>query len=173
MRGPHLKDNNFDENFFKNINEECQSLKDNLDFSEGVENFNADIMYEEVKAAIQRLKEGKSLGPDEMYPELFQSASENLKKAILFIFNSSWSAKQLPMAWEYAYVKFLHKQGKTDYYFPSSYRPISLTSVLGKVKEWIILSRLEAYVEGNRLLDEEQQGFHRFHCTTYAVLKLV
>ena len=39
--------------------------------------------------------------------------------------------------------------------------------------ERIVLSRLEAYVEGKRLLDEEQQGFRRFHCMTYAVLKLV
>ena len=39
--------------------------------------------------------------------------------------------------------------------------------------ERIVLSRLEAYVEGKRLLDEEQQGFRRFCCTSYAVLKLV
>ena len=39
--------------------------------------------------------------------------------------------------------------------------------------ERIVLSRLEAYVEGKRLLDEEQQGFRRFHCIAYAVLKLV
>ena len=108
-----------------------------------------------------------------MYPELSMNDSENLKKAILYIFNSSWSAGQLPLGWKCASVKFLRKQGKTDYYSPSSYRPISLTSVLSKLMERIKLSRLEAYVEGKRLLDEEQQGFCRFHCTTYAVLKLV
>ena len=39
--------------------------------------------------------------------------------------------------------------------------------------ERIILARLEAYIEENRLLDEEQQGFRMFWCTNYAVLKLV
>ena len=108
-----------------------------------------------------------------MYPELFMNASENLKMAILYIFNSSLSAGQLPLGWRCAGVKFLHKPGKTDYYSPSSYRPISLTSVLCELMERIVLSRLEAYVEGKILLDEEQQGFRRFHCIAYAVLKLV
>ena len=39
--------------------------------------------------------------------------------------------------------------------------------------ERIFLCRLEAYVEGKIMLDEEQQGFCRFRCTSYAVLKLV
>ena len=42
-----------------------------LDLSEGVATFNTDIVYEEVEAAIQRLKAGKSPGPDDMYPETF------------------------------------------------------------------------------------------------------
>ena len=149
--------------------------KENLDLSEGVATFNTDIVYEEIEAAIHILKAGKSPGPDDMYPELlvFMNASENLKMAILYIFNSSLYAGQLPLGWRCASVKFLRKPGKTDYYSPSSYRPISLTSVLYKLMERIVLSRLEAYEEGKRLLDEEQQGFRRFHCTAYAVLKLV
>ena len=173
FKGSHLKDNCFDKDFYTSTNEKCQMVKENLDLSEGVATFNTDIVYEEVEAAIQRLKAGKSPGPDDMYPELFMNASENLKKGILYIFNSSWSAGQLPLGWRCASVKFLRKQGKTDYYSPSSYRPISLTSVLCKLMERIVLSRLEAYVEGKRLLDEEQQGFRRFHYTTYAVPKLV
>ena len=165
FKGSHLKDNCFDKDFYTSTNEKCQMVKENLDLSEGVVTFNTDIVYEEVEAAIQRLKAGKSPGSDDMYPELFMNASENLKKAILYIFNSSWSAGQLPLGWRCASVKFLRKLGKTDYYSPSSYRPISLTSLLCKLMERIVLSRLEANLEGKRLLDEEQQGFHRFHCT--------
>ena len=60
-------------------------------------------------------------------------------------FNMSWIEGQLPSTWKSANVTFLRKQGKSDYYSPSSYRPISLTSVLGKLMEGIILARLEAY----------------------------
>ena len=142
FKGSHLKDNCFDEDFYKSTNEKCQKVKENIDLSEGVATFNTDIVYEEVEAAIQRLKAGKSPGPDDMYPELFMNPSENLKKAILYIFNSFWSAGQLPLEWRCASVKFLRKQGKTDYYSPLSYRPISLTSVLCKLMESIVLSRL-------------------------------
>ena len=92
FKGSHLKDNCFDKDFYTSTNEKCQRVKENLDLSEGVATFNTDIVYEEVEAAIQRMKAGKSPGPDDMYPELFMNASENLKKAILYIFNSSWSA---------------------------------------------------------------------------------
>ena len=111
FEGEHLKDNSFDEDFYKSTNEKCQRVKENLDLSEGVTNFNMDIVYEEVEAAIQRLKAGKSPGPDDMYPELFMNASENLKKAILYIFNSSWTAGQLPLEWRCASVKFLRCLG--------------------------------------------------------------
>jgi hypothetical protein len=38
-------------------------------------------------------------------------------------------------------------------------RPISLTSIIGKLMERIITSRLEGYVETNDILDEEQEDF--------------
>ena len=139
FKGTHLKQNNFDENFFKEINSECQTIKDNLNAFDGRENFNADIMFQEVEAGIQKIKAGKSPGPDSFYPELFQNAGENLKEAVLYIFNISWLGGQLPSTWKSVNVEFLRKQGKR--------------------MERIILARLEAYIEGNRLLDEEQQGF--------------
>ena len=46
-------------------------------------------------------------------------------------------------------VKFLKKSGKTDYSNPSSWRPISLTSHLGKVVERVIDRR--------QISDEDQQ----------------
>ena len=91
--------------------------------------------------------------------QIFQNAGENLKKAVLYIFNISWLEGQLPSTWKSANVQFLRKQGKSDYYSPSSYRPISLTSVLGKLMERIILARLEAYIEGNRYWMRNNKAF--------------
>ena len=79
-----------------------------------------------------------------------------------------------PDKWTNFSATFYNFRGPLNWKIPpSSYRPTSLTSVFGKLMERIILARLEAYVYGNRLLDEEQQGLRRFRCTTYAVLKLV
>ena len=64
--------------------------------------------------------------------------------------------------------------GKPNYNNPSSYRPISLTSIIGKQMERIIASRQEGYVETNNILhvDEEQEGFRHYRSTTNAFLSL-
>ena len=98
-----MKQNNFDENFFKEINSECQAIKDNLNALDGRENFNADIMFQEVEAAIQKIKAGKSPGPDSFYPELFQNAGENYFRTISECYTSSTS-----LGWK---VNF-HQRGK-------------------------------------------------------------
>ena len=48
-----------------------------------------------------------------------------------------------------------------------------VTSSLCTKMEGIVLSRMEAIVEGGGLTDAEQEGFRQFHSTTFAVLKLV
>ena len=62
--------------------------------------------------------------------------------------------------------------GKPNYNNPSSYRPISLTSIIGKLMERIITNRLEGYVETNDILDEEQEGFRHYRTTKNALLNL-
>ncbi|MEW8545066.1 MAG: reverse transcriptase domain-containing protein, partial [Candidatus Thiodiazotropha sp.] len=173
FEGSHLKNNQFDTEFYSKITDECSRISRNLDLSEDIDGFNDEISLTEVESAIELTKIGKSPGPDSIYAEFFHFGGSNLKEAVLYIFNLSWTSGTLPEAWKEALVKFLRKHGKSDYYSPSSYRPISLTSTLCKIMERIILSRLEGYVEGKNLMDVEQEGFRRYHCTTYAVLKLV
>ncbi|VDI75617.1 Hypothetical predicted protein [Mytilus galloprovincialis] len=62
--------------------------------------------------------------------------------------------------------------GKSTYNNPSSYRPISLTSILGKVMERVVTSRLEGYIETNSILDPEQEGFRHYRSTENALLSL-
>ena len=116
---------------------------------------------------------GKSPGPDSLYLEMLYHAGEYFRKSILHIFNLSWYKGRLLDTWRHASVKFLRKHYKTDSYNTSSYRPISLTSVLCKLMESIVLKRLESHVESNQLLDPPKEGFIRCHSTTYAVTRLV
>ena len=54
-----------------------------------------------------------------------------------------------------------------------SYRPISLTSCPGKVKEKMTADRLMRELESRGLLNENQAGFRQNRCTTDQILKLV
>ena len=76
----------------------------------------------------------------------------------------------LPQQWKTAKVKLLKKTGKPDYHNPSSYRPISLTSVLGKCMERIIVTRLYSYVDH---IDTEREESRKFLSTSKALLRLV
>ena len=96
-----------------------------------------------------------------------------MRAAIQRLFSLSWKEGLLPDIWKTAEVKFLWKPGKSDYYFPNSYRPISLTSCLGEIMERIVMNMLESYIEGNGLMDAEQEGFRKKHSTVNAVLRLV
>ena len=67
-------------------------------------------------------------------------------------------------------VKFLKKSGKTDYSNPSSWRPISLTSHLGKVVEQVIDRRLRS--SDILDIDEQQFGFQPGKSTLHYFYKL-
>ena len=133
---------------------------------------NRDISLEETEAVIQRLEKGKSPGADMVYTDLLKTAGDELISAIHFLFSKSWKERKLPDKWKHATVKFMMKNGKKNYHLPSAYRPISLTSCLGKCLEKIIVTQLYGYVEHHALLDKEQEGFRRFRSTTQALLRL-
>ena len=70
-------------------------------------------------------------------------------------------------------VKFLRKAGQKNYNIASGYRPISLTSCLGKCLERIITVRLNGFIEYSKIIDQEQEGLMRFHSTTHALMRLL
>ena len=165
---------NYDNIFRQEVEDKVNNLAENqhLQNRENLD-FNIDFQESELDRAIYRLKFRKTPGPDSLYPEILYHAGEYFRKSILHIFNLSWCTGRLLDTWRHAAVKFLRKHNKTDFYSPSSYRPISLTSVLCKLMERIVLKRLGSHVESNQLLDTQQEGFRRYHSTTYAVTRLV
>ena len=61
--------------------------------------------------------------------------------------------------WSDAQVIFLRKSGKDSYANPGSYRPISITSYIGKLFEKIIAKRIKKLLLKNNVTDPDQEGF--------------
>ncbi|KAI8512068.1 hypothetical protein Bbelb_111680 [Branchiostoma belcheri] len=73
------------------------------------------------------------------------------------LFRKSLEAAKLPEGWKQAHVTPIHKKGNRS--TPGNYRPVSLTSVVGKVMESIIRDSLVDHMMQNSLFTESQHGF--------------
>ncbi|TRZ07038.1 hypothetical protein HGM15179_020067, partial [Zosterops borbonicus] len=75
------------------------------------------------------------------------------------IYNQSWLTGEVPEDWKLANVTSVHKRGgKED---PSNYRPVSLTSVPGKIMDQFILSVIMQHLQDGQGLRPSQHGFRR------------
>ena len=95
----------------------------------------------ELECALKKLLKRKSPGPDKLHNEMLQNLGGKGKSVVLKLFNKTWTEGTLPKAWKLATITPVLKPGKKANE-PKSYRPISLTSCLGKLCERILNSRL-------------------------------
>ena len=87
------------------------------------------------------------------------------------IFNKCLLEGTLPFVWCQATILPILKQGNNPGAL-ENYRPISLTSQLGKSLEQIILHRLTHFIENNRILSPFQHGFRKGHSALEALAEL-
>ena len=78
---------------------------------------------------------------------------------------------ELPTGWKDAVIIPIRKPGK-DPSNPKNYRPIALTSHIGKIRERMITERLSFYMESRGILSPHQSGFRRGRGTMDPVLCL-
>ena len=114
---------------------------------------------EEVTAKLDGLNPNKTGGPDGFLPKVLQKVKVGIAKHLLQIFNASLAGGQAPDDMKIADVTPIFKSG--DPTSSNNYRPISLTSVPGKLLESIIKDRVVAHLEAHRLIGNSQHGFLR------------
>ena len=124
-----------------------------------------------VKKKLKSLSITKSPGPDEIHSRLLRESADVLAKPLSMIYNSSIRSEQLPEQWKDAHISAIFKKG--DRKQPNNYRPISLTSIVGKVLESIIRDKIINHMEANNLFSNKQYGFITGRSTTLQLLKVL
>ena len=106
---------------------------------------------EEVEAAINRLKKDSSGGPDTLSPHHLRHAGSHLKEWLCKIFNSITDLEAIPASFKAGIVIPVYKGKGKDPLSPKSYRGITLTSVMAKVLEFLLLDRILPVLNDNNL----------------------
>ncbi|KAF4795869.1 hypothetical protein TURU_089442 [Turdus rufiventris] len=110
--------------------------------ADGVREQNGPLVIEEdaVRELLKCMDIHKSIGPDGIHPRMMRDLADEFAKPLSIIYLQSWLTGEVPDDWKLANVTPIYKKGgKED---PSNYRPVSLTSVSGKVMEQFILSAI-------------------------------
>ncbi|PKU29476.1 rna-directed dna polymerase from mobile element jockey-like [Limosa lapponica baueri] len=128
-----------------------------LEDKDGEQN-NTPVIHEEVvNDLLMHLDPHKSTGLDGIHPRVLRGLARELTKPLSIIYQQSWSTGEVPDDWRVANVTPIYKKGwKEDL---GNYRPVSLTSVPGKIMERIILSELSRQVQGSQGITASQHGF--------------
>uniref|UniRef100_A0A3B5R9A6 Reverse transcriptase domain-containing protein n=1 Tax=Xiphophorus maculatus TaxID=8083 RepID=A0A3B5R9A6_XIPMA len=166
-------------NSSENLSEEMKSNK--LDLLDGnpevttrreVSNQDLDMPFSmyELEKAINNAKQSTP-GKDGVCYVMLKDFKYSSLTVILKLFNLIWMTGRIPVEWKQSVIIPILKPGKnaTD---PSNYRPIALTSQLGKIMEKIVTDRLYYFIESKNKFCPFQSGFRKGRNTMDAVLCL-
>lgn len=128
------------------------------------------LSIEETKLIIMRLKNKDSSGFDGISSNLLKRCCEEISPFVNMLINKSLSTGEMPKNAKIARVIAIYKGG--DVKSVSNFRPISVTSVVGKLIELAVNDQISTYVENNDILSPEQYGFRNKSNTMSACFDL-
>ena len=91
-----------------------------------------------------------------MHPRVLRELAEMIAEPLSVIFERSWRTGKVPEDWRITNVTPDFKKGKKE--DPGNYRPVSLTSVPGKVMEQLVLDAISRQLEEKEVIRSSRMG---------------
>ena len=101
-----------------------------------------------------------------LHPRVLHKLANSISAPLSIIFNTS-----LTTSWKTANVSAIHKKSNKNQ--AQNYRPVSPTSVVGKILEQIIRDNVTEHMKDNDLLSDKQFGFIKGLSTVLQLLKVL
>ena len=112
------------------------------------------ITESDVLDALVALNPNKTPGPDNLHPQLLKKCAVSLAR---LLFTESLNSSRMPRNCKMANITLIFK--KSSKTIPTNYRPVSLTSQVGKIIEFLIHFRIMRYLSENNIVTPYQHGF--------------
>ena len=110
-----------------------------------------------VEKLLRQLNPSKASGPDNIPAKILKECSRELAPLITTLFTKTIQEGKIPCDWKEANITAVFKKG--DRNIPSNYRPVSLTSIICKLQEHIIVSNVLDHLDHHNILTDCQHGF--------------
>ena len=150
------------EESYKNLENELKNLNSQA--------FNP-IMDKGLDQLIDNLDSKKAPGLDKISNKLLKHVYVSIKPFLLKLFNNSLEHRCYPENFKIALVTMLHKAGKPKNK-TLSYRPLSLTSCVGKTLEKLLTNRIKKWAGNNNIFNLQQNGFRKNRSTNDNLFKI-
>lgn len=128
---------------------------------------------EEVRECLQYMNPKKAPGLDHITADICQQFASAYPRLITNIMNRCLTLQHFPDQWKTAYVKIIPKPGKSDHTSLTSFRPIGLIPVLGKLLEKLITIRIMHWASVTGRSSQRQFGFKEQTGTVDAINTLI
>jgi hypothetical protein len=127
-----------------------------------------DINTKGVFKLLKDINPHKATGPDCIPLFILKSAADELAPILTQLYQYSLAEGEIPSDWRDAHIVPVFTKGEK--HLPSNYRPVSLTSIVCKVLEYIIHSNIMSHFDRYNILTDKQHVFRskRF-CETQLV----
>jgi hypothetical protein len=134
----------------------------NVDFklvTRMLDDMDVEPQLEEVKKVVERLKNDKAAGCDEIPYEMYKFGGEFMVKKLHELYVEIWKEERVPSEWNESRVTLIHKGGCKSKKELKNYRPIALADTVGKIFCMILNERMRVNIERHKVMGEEQNGF--------------
>ena len=113
--------------------------------------FNEDpITTQELKRVISQTKSSSTPRPRDQIPYTVLKRCPSLSAALVDLYNACWSSASVPAAWKKGILRLIPKGPAEDNpENPGNFRPIALTSCIGKVFTTIVKNQWLSYMLQN------------------------